>query len=193
MFTIKPHKSLIVVLGLALGGALIYAFLSSRSIPKNPTHLIWPESPDWLKSPEIFGTTVDVKKTKWTLRTLDSVEVQFSDLSGRVVFLNVWATGCVTCVVEMPSIQELRDSLRNEPVAFLIVSDEPLNTLQRFAKRRGLHLPLVQSVSMTPEMFQFQALPTTLILDKTGTVVLAETGGREWNDKNVMKFIRGLY
>ena len=194
MFTLKAHKSLIFLLGFVLGGALLYAVLPSpRSVFSNPRALIWPEIPDWMPSPQILGTTVDVKKTKWKLHRLDNADVEFSDLSGRVVFLNLWATWCGPCVAEMPSLQALYDSLKNEPVAFLTVSDEPLDTLQRFTKRKGLSMPMFQSVSTKPEKFEFEGFPTTLILDKTGTVVLAEEGGRRWNDRNVITFIRKLY
>ena len=183
------------MLGIVLGGALTYTLLPSRrSPPSNPRSLIWPELPSWISVPKIFGTTVDVKNTSWKLRRPDAVDVEFSNLSGRVVLLDFWGTWCATCVAEMPSLQALNDSLRNEPVTFLAVSDEPLDTLQRFIKRTGVSLPIYQSISKMPEKFQFEGLPVTLILDKTGTVVLAEQGGRpRWNDKHLIKFIRGLY
>jgi thiol-disulfide isomerase/thioredoxin len=194
MTTLKAHTLLIFLLGLVLGAALVYALLPSpHSVATNPRSLIWPEIPDWLATPEVFGKTVDVNKTKWTLRGLDSADVEFSDLSGRVVFLNLWSTWCGTCVAEMPSIQALYDSLKDGPVTFLIVSDESLDTLQRFAKRQGLTLPIVQSVSTMPKQFEFQGVPLTVVLDKTGKVVLAEEGGRRWDDRKVIKFIRKLF
>jgi thiol-disulfide isomerase/thioredoxin len=194
MNTPKPHKLLIFLLGCVLGGALMYALLPSpRSVTSNPRPLIWPEIPDWLATPKIFGTTVDVKKTKWKLRRLDNTDMEFSDLSGRVVFLNLWATWCGTCVADMPSLQALYDSLKNEPVSFLLVSDQSLDTLQRFTKREGLSLPVFQSVSTKPKKFEFEGYPVTVILDKSGNVVLAEEGGRRWNDKKVIKFIRRLF
>ena len=194
MITLRANKIFIFLLGVVLGAALMYAVLPSpRSVSIGPRPLIWPEIPYWFPSPAIFGTTVDVKKTKWKLRSLNGAEVEFSDLSGRVIFLNLWATWCGPCVAEMPSLQALYDSLKNEPVAFLTVSEESLDSLQRFMKRNALNLPVFQSVSMKPEKFELPGYPTTVILDKTGTAVLAEEGGRRWNDKNVIKFIRRFY
>jgi thiol-disulfide isomerase/thioredoxin len=144
-------------------------------------------------TPEVFGRTIDVGKTKWRLRGLDSADVEFSDLSGRVVFLNFWSTGCGTCVAEMPSIQSLYDSLKTGPVTFLIVSDQSLDTLKRFAKRQGWTLPIVRTVSTIPKQFEIRALPLTIILDKSGKAVLAEYGGRRWNDSKAMALIRKLF
>lgn len=139
------------------------------------------------------GTVIDVKNSSWNLRGLNNINLRFSQLAGKVLFVNSWGTWCAPCVAEMPYIQALCDSLRNDPVAFVVYSNEPIDTLRSFAQRLGLTMPIYQSVSEPPSKFDSKAWPTTFLLNSSGTIVYAEAGGAKWNDPSVIKFIRGLY
>jgi len=138
------------------------------------------------------GSVIDVKRSSWQLRALDNSTVRFSDMTGKILFINSWGTGCQPCVAEMPSIQALCDSLKSDQVAFLVYSAENIDTLRTFAKRKGWRLPIFQSISGLPAKFDTKVWPTTFILNRTGTIVYAEAGGCRWNDPSVIKFIRGL-
>ena len=136
---------------------------------------------------------VDVKNTEWRLRTLDSSEVSFSEFAGKVIFLNLWGTWCEPCVWEMPYLQDLYDSLRGEHIAFLAVSDEPLEKLRAFATKEALTIPIYQSVSKKPPGFEIGPRPATLVLSRNGNVVLREVGAAAWSHPSVIKLIRDLH
>ena len=82
--------------------------------------------------------------------SIDGEEVRLSDFLGeKVVLVNVWATWCGPCVVEMPSMQRLYDSLEGEDFEILAVSVDapspPSSTLwgvELFSRRRRLTLTL---------------------------------------------------
>ena len=60
----------------------------------------------------------------FTLRNLDNQEVSLSDLRGKVVLINFWATWCGPCQVEMPHLQRMHEELeedRDELVAPTII------------------------------------------------------------------------
>jgi thiol-disulfide isomerase/thioredoxin len=60
----------------------------------------------------------------WTLVSLSGEPVSFSTFRGRTVFMNVWATWCAPCVMEMPYIERLHRSLEGSQIAFVVVSQE---------------------------------------------------------------------
>ena len=59
---------------------------------------------------------------EFTATTLDGEPVALSDLEGKVVLLNVWATWCAPCRFEMPSMQRLRDSIDDDDFVVVAVS-----------------------------------------------------------------------
>src|SRR5687768_5116496 len=59
---------------------------------------------------------------EFTLQDLEGKKVEMSDLKGKVIFLNLWATWCGPCRVEMPSIQNLYNSVDKYKVAFVMLS-----------------------------------------------------------------------
>ena len=203
--TLSKSKALFFLVGFVLGGLLMYmllaTFSTSSTSPTISEELSWQTSAGprlGLPLPRLpvsvgASAVVDVKNSEWKLRKLDSSEVSFSEFAGKVIFLNLWGTWCEPCVWEMPHLQALYDSLKGEPIAFLTVADEPLATLRVFATKEALTMPMYQSVSKKPPGFDIEARPATLILNKTGNVVLSEVGAARWSDQSVIKLIRNLY
>jgi thiol-disulfide isomerase/thioredoxin len=202
--TSSKSKALYFFAGLVLGGLLTY--MLTGAFQDSPTPWTIPEGPRLSTSagprvglplPDLPRSTtnpaiVDVKTTDWKLRKLDSTEVSFSEFAGRVIFLNLWGTWCQPCVWEMPYLQHLYDAVKEDSVEFLIVSDEPLEKIKAFAARERLHMPIYQSASKKPPGFEAQGWPATMILSKSGSVVMVELGAARWSDPSVIKFIRSL-
>ncbi|MBI2876547.1 MAG: TlpA family protein disulfide reductase, partial [Candidatus Tectomicrobia bacterium] len=55
----------------------------------------------------------------FTFPDLQGKPVRLSSLRGRVVLLNIWATWCPTCVEEMPSLQKLNESFKENDLAVI--------------------------------------------------------------------------
>ena len=139
----------------------------------------------WL--PETSGPAYQ----NWGLRTLAGRSIQLSDLRGRVVFLSFWSTTCAPCVAELPGIEALRDSLKDEPVEFLAVTSDPQDRVEWFLHRVPFHLP-VYLAGPLPANMQPQPVPTTLILDRGGSAVFAQVGALNWDTDEARAFIRRL-
>ena len=123
-------------------------------------------------------------------RTVRSSDPEFQ---GRVLLIDLWATWCPPCVKEMPSIQALADAFAEESVRFLLVSQEDVVTVQRFAEQQQYTLPFARADSAPPEAFDSDDLvPATFILDRSGRVVYKHVGFRDWNAPAVHDFLRGL-
>jgi peroxiredoxin len=128
----------------------------------------------------------------WKLRTLADQKVALRDFKGKVVFLSIWATWCWPCVLEMPSIQRLHDSLKTVGVEFVLVSDEPMDTLRSYARRNQITVPIYHTAEKVPAIFPVVGFPTTFIVSRDGMVMLKHVGDAEWDNPWTIKFIQEL-
>nr|WP_262903535.1 TlpA disulfide reductase family protein [Niabella beijingensis] len=115
-------------------------------------------------------------------------------LRGKVVFINFWATWCPLCIAEMPAINELYTSFKNNPaIVFLLVdADNDLPKAMAFLKEKRLGLPVSSVRGAIPTSWYNGTLPTTLVLDKTGTLVYHHEGVADYNSKKFREFLEGL-
>lgn len=160
--------------------------------------------PYWLPSFSFYGSSLDLSRVtpdsgvplgdeeqSWTLTSLDGTTLRFGDLggqtdqSGKVVFLNIWATWCGPCVAEFPSIQSLEESVRGTDVAFALVSEEKADKVKAFVAREGYTLPFYISEGPLPKAFQTRGIPATFVIDRTGSIVYHHLGSADWNDDQV--------
>lgn len=137
-------------------------------------------------------TTVYEKAGDWSFKTLDGKTIPFSDFRGKVVFLNFWATWCVPCVEEMPSIQRLVGAMKDHDVAFLLITDEKEEKVRKFLEKHRIELPVYIRGEKTPDTFKTKRLPITYILDQEGNIAMRRTGSTEWDDPVCQNFIRDL-
>ncbi len=120
--------------------------------------------------------------------------VSLGSLKGKVVFLNFWATWCPPCIAEMPSINTLRQKLSDrKDIVFLMVDmDGDAGKSQAFMDRNTYTLPVyVPNGPIPPEMLG-NAIPTTVVLDKTGKIVFRHEGGADYSHTEFMAFISNL-
>lgn len=130
---------------------------------------------------------------KWQMQKADGSGFQLSEVKGKVVFLNLWATWCPPCVGEMPGIQDLYDQYADHPdVAFVLVSNETPETISKFAEKKGYTFPLYSSLSETPAAFFTRSIPTTFVLDKRGNIVIKEVGAMNWGGKKMAGILEAL-
>ena len=106
----------------------------------------------------------------WTLRRLGGEPTTLSAFKNRVVFIHCWATWCRPwCVAELPGIHNLCDSLRNEGLVFILVSeDKDEKVLRRFLKERQFNCPVHLREEATPTVFQAMGVPATFIVGHDG-------------------------
>lgn len=71
---------------------------------------------------ETSGNDEIIAPEKIAFKDSNGTVISFSDLRGKVVFLNFWATWCLPCIAEMPSINSLKQKYQNnDKVVFLLV------------------------------------------------------------------------
>jgi len=108
---------------------------------------------------------------------------ELKDYRGKIIFVHFWASWCVHCQREMPSIQKLYDELKNEEeiVFLLLTAKKDFYDTKRWAGALGYDVPLaLLNPSGGRMMIKVPTIPRTLILDRNGIVVLSKTGGTHW-------------
>ena len=142
--------------------------------------------------PPPFPQQESLTDVEWKLQSLDGEETSLSAFEGKVLFVNLWATWCGPCVVEMPGIQRLYEQFPQEDMAFLLVSDEPPDVVETFVQEKGWELPLYVSDDERPSAFESRGIPATFILDRMGRIVFRHVGSARWDDESSVRFLNEL-
>ncbi len=119
--------------------------------------------------------------------------VTSAELKGKVVLINFWASWCPPCRAEMPSLNKLYLSLRNDShFVFLFVNeDEDINKGINFIKENNLAIPFYQPGAVSPELFG-GTLPTTIVLNKEGNIVLKHEGMADYDNEQFINQLKQL-
>lgn len=119
-----------------------------------------------------------------------------SQLKGRVVLINFWATWCPPCRREMPSMERLTQQLKGEAFSVLAVNvGESVNDIELFTSQldADLNFPiLLDHRSESMQAWKISGLPTTYLVDKKGRVVAGAIGGREFDHPDMVRAIRAV-
>lgn len=128
------------------------------------------------------------------VESADGGMVHMSDLRGRTVFVNFWATWCPPCIAEMPSIAKLAAALPEEAdVVFLMVSldDNPADA-RRFMASKGFDLPFHFLRMRDRSTYSVSQIPTTYVISPDGRVVYERTGLARYDTPRFRRFLEGL-
>lgn len=120
-------------------------------------------------------------------RDLDGRQLRLDGFRDRTVLVNFWATWCAPCVVEMPSLQRLRDRLASQGFEVLAVNyQENAARIRPFVERLGLAFPVVRDHdgSLAAE-WGVRVFPTSFVVGPDGRIALAVVGEIDWDDPAV--------
>lgn len=121
--------------------------------------------------------------------------LKLSDLKGKVVLLNFWATWCPPCREEIPSMMKLNKFMVGKPFQMVAVSiDEGgKSVIDSFFKETGFSLPTYQDASgASSKSYGVTGVPESFIIDKQGVLVKKIIGGAAWDSPEVVAFLEGL-
>ena len=114
----------------------------------------------------------------FTLIDLDGNQLTLSDLRGKTVFLNFWATWCPPCRAEMSEIEAISQKYKDAGVAvFVIDLREPESDVLRFVQEGGYSWSFV--IDRTGEVgktYGVTLIPTSFFLDKEGVIRAVNIG-----------------
>lgn len=159
----------------------VNALLATGPVPGEKTLLL--ETP----SKPVAAFDVEIK-------TIAGKTYRLKDLKGQVVFINFWATWCVPCLREMPSMERLNRKMKGKAFRMLAVNfDEPIEKIRQFTKGKGFTFEIVLDPGGSiGEKYNAERLPLTYIIGPKGNIVRRAIGAREWDEALVVKMLEHM-
>ncbi|MFA5974010.1 MAG: TlpA disulfide reductase family protein [Lentimicrobiaceae bacterium] len=115
-------------------------------------------------------------------------------LKGKVVFINFWASWCPPCRAEMPSLELLYKKLQNDDrfVFLFINEDEDKSKAIKYLEKNHFTIPLYSRSGDVPNEIFSGTLPTTVVINKDGKVVLKHEGLAGYNTDAFIRQLKDL-
>jgi thiol-disulfide isomerase/thioredoxin len=128
--------------------------------------------------------------------TLDGTSHHLSEFKGRGMVVNMWATWCLPCIAEMPSLDALSKALAPNDIAVLPLSSDRggADAVQAWYQAHGIiSLPvLLDPKGAMARAFNARGIPTTVIINTAGQVTARLEGAANWGSPEAQALIRTL-
>ena len=138
---------------------------------------------------ELFPVTLGSRAPDFHAATLGPAPQTktLDDYRGDVVVLNIWATWCVPCQVEMPSLEKLHQAMGPRGLKIVAVSvDDPGpgvdQRIRDFAARYGLTFQILhEGTGKIEKLYQTTGYPETFVIGRDGVIRKKVIGASDWN------------
>ncbi|MBI2940212.1 MAG: TlpA family protein disulfide reductase [Chloroflexi bacterium] len=122
---------------------------------------------------------VGYRAPDFRLPTASGGSVQLSQMRGKAIILNFWATWCAPCRAEMPAIERVQKAYADRGVVVLAVDvQEHPDLVRRFVDELGITFDsLLDTDGTVTQQYRLNALPTTFFIDRGGTIRDLAIGG----------------
>jgi cytochrome c biogenesis protein CcmG, thiol:disulfide interchange protein DsbE len=159
-----------ILVGVIVGGLIVGAAALAKFGPEVQRVEVGSKAPDF--------RAID-------LATGDSVSLR-DRYRGAVTLVNIWATWCVPCRVEMPAMERAYQALapRGFKIAAVSIDEGTPEDVVAFGQDLGISFDLLQDRSTTiQQIYQTTGVPESFLLNRDGIVVKRIIGAHDWNSK----------
>ena len=177
----KSNRLITIVIGIWVGvcvGAVIIAALIMFG-------------PALLDRSGTGGIETNVPAPDFELTSLSGETVHLSDLRGKPVVINYWATWCVPCVREMPTFQKYHDLYGDRFVMVGIDEEEPADKVEELVNSFEFTYTILLDPKVSAgELYQVMVLPSTFFVDAEGILRYRHIGSLE--EEQLKAYLGGL-
>lgn len=117
-----------------------------------------------------------------------------ADFRGKVILLNIWATWCIPCLREMPTLDRLEAKLGGPDFQVVVLSIDTAGVavVKKFYKALKLKALgiYVDKTTRARVALGIAGIPTTVLIDRRGREIGRYAGPAEWDDTPAIEFIR---
>ena len=158
----------------------------------------------WLNQDRVRPVTAGTVAPEFEVNDLDGGLARLSDHEGEVVLVNIWATWCLPCRIEMPSMERLYQQIGEDGFEIMAVSIDaelggfdlagrPGGDIQVFADSLGLTFPMLHDPSGGIErLYRTTGVPETFLIGRDGIIYKKVAGGTEWDAAQHKELIQRL-
>jgi peroxiredoxin len=117
-----------------------------------------------------------------------------SDLRGKVVVLNFWATWCAPCVEETPALNKLQKYIESRGGVVLGVSvDEDAAAYEKFLKDQGINFPTFREPTRKVALdYGTPVFPDTYIIDRHGKILRKFFSAQQWDSPDMLAYFDSI-
>lgn len=131
-----------------------------------------------------FGAGTPLKEgdtaPDFTAQLVDGSTVTLSDLKGKPVLINFWATWCGPCVMEMPAFERLMEDYGDEISLVAVNCGDDAETVKDFVEENGFTFPIALDEDFEITMtYPSNGIPYTVIVDSEGVITHISTGAAD--------------
>lgn len=173
-------RNLILLVVIILIGASVYLVASSGS--RSPG--------EWVKSVVVGDLAPDFE-----LEDTKGNKVSLSDLRGKIVMVNFWATWCPPCIEEMPSMERLNGTLAGDDFVMLAINTEEngRNLVPAFLDKTPYTFPILyDDKGVVQKRYGVFKFPESFIIHKDGTVAEKIIGPLDWSSPKTISYFKDL-
>ncbi len=163
--------------------ACVFVIIQSCSLEQKPSLQRFAKG--GLKKLQVLQTPPP--QPQMTFKTVDGSEIRLSDFRGKTVLLNVWATWCVPCVAEIPSLDQLQAEKGGENFTVVAISmDRHIDDAKAFFKKAGIeNLAIYRDPSYSiSTKVGVQAIPISVFYSPSGQEIARIPGEVDWQSKD---------
>ena len=127
----------------------------------------------------VAGTGAQVGQQAPPLRVaaLDGQPFVLSDLRGKAVFINFWASWCAPCRLEMPEVERLAANLPEGTAVLTVNTETSADVVRRFLSAEGYQFPVVLDADSRAQIdYEVVSLPTSFFVNPEGVITARVTG-----------------
>ena len=173
-------RNLVLIAIIVLVGAAVYLVSSKSSRPPSEV----------LKSVVVADVAPDFQ-----LEDTKGNEVSLSELRGKIVLINFWATWCPPCIEEMPSMERLNEVLAGDDFVMLAINTEEngRNVVPAFLEKTPYTFPILyDDKGVVQKRYGVYKFPESFIVGKDGKVVEKIIGPLDWSSPKTISYLKTL-
>ena len=145
---------------------------------------------------DIHPTKKEIKPAPdFTIVNLKGNRERLADHKGEVVLLNLWATWCTPCRIEMKSFETLYRRYRSQGLTVMAVSIDkgPIEAVRKFVEERELSFPiLLDKDGVVEKLYPTPTIPATFVIDKAERIVTTVSGAKNWESQETFRAVEFL-
>jgi len=121
-----------------------------------------------------------------------SSTLHLASYRGKVVLLNFWASWCMPCVEELPSLEALHHEDPNLAILAVSIDDDPA-AYSSFIMQHHMDLITVRDPSQSvANLYHTDMWPETYVIDRQGYIRRKMVGPQEWTSPEIMGYLKSL-
>jgi cytochrome c biogenesis protein CcmG/thiol:disulfide interchange protein DsbE len=155
--------------------------MGNRAISAATAALVWMAAPAAAAPKAVIGAPAP----SFELTLVDGGKISLADLKGQVVVLNFWATWCVPCRTELPTLDSYYAAQGKHGLKVFAITTQdsvPIGQLKKLFA--AMHIPSVRRIK--GPYGPLTGVPTNFIIDRAGVLRYAKSGAFDLNALNTL-------